>query len=162
MPQWPPNGERDVPASEVQDGRSQLVQLWRHASHPLIATLGLRQAPLLIIHVVLPTLLYLASISALASSPISPQFKAPDSCPPASRGYYTHSFHASSTPPRFLLCQKAIYDHLTSSILTYEPSPLFGSRIAWENLDGGIIRASLASMPMKERTLVVSLRHEQK
>jgi hypothetical protein len=63
---------RDIPASDAQDGRSQLVQLWRHASHPPMATLGLRQAPLLIVHVVLPTLLYLAPISALASSPISP------------------------------------------------------------------------------------------
>ena len=35
-----------------------------------MATLALRQAPLLIVHVILLTLLYLASLSALASSPI--------------------------------------------------------------------------------------------
>jgi hypothetical protein len=48
----------------------QLVQLWRHVFQQLMAALGLSQAPLLIVHVILVTLVNLASLSALAISPI--------------------------------------------------------------------------------------------
>jgi hypothetical protein len=48
----------------------QMTHWWLHVFQPHIAILGLRQAPLLIVHTILLTLLYLALLSTLASSSI--------------------------------------------------------------------------------------------
>jgi len=48
----------------------QMTHWWVHVFQPHIAILGLRQAPLLIVHMILLTLFYLALLSTLASSPI--------------------------------------------------------------------------------------------